>query len=194
MLGLRLLLCAAVVFGLLGFGFPAEASPKSLLDGLSPSHVDGVRNPNVLTDGVQAPKGHGWNTELSAILTSKSAYIEFDLGGVKPIDSAYLQGDNNDTYVVSVSTDGKSYRELWAAPPDDKPGMRSRSTSGLGGQARYVRVTARGGDGSYALTELQVFSTKPKPFPPKVQSREGTIAPARVRNALLMFGVTLAAF
>jgi hypothetical protein len=194
MLGLRLLLCAAVVFGLLGFGFPAEASPKSLLDGLSASHAEGVRNPDVLTDGVQAPKGHGWNTELSAILTSKSSYIEFDLGSVKPIDSAYLQGDNNDTYVVSVSADGKSYRELWAAGPDDKPGMRPRFTSGLAGQARYVRVSARGGDGSYALTELQIFSTKPKPFPPKVQSREGTIAPARVRNALLMFAVTLAAF
>jgi hypothetical protein len=194
MLFLRLLSCAAVVLALLGFAFRAEASPKSLIDGRAPSRAQGARNGDALTDGVQAPRGHGWNTELSAIITGKAGFIEFDLGGAKAIDSAYLQGDNNDTYVVSTSTDGANFREVWVAPPDDKPGMRQRWTSGLGATGRYVRLSARGGDGSYAVTELQIFSTKPKPFPPKVLAREGTIAPARVRNALIMFGMTLAAF
>jgi hypothetical protein len=188
-------LCAVVVLSLLGFALPAEAAPtKSLIAGMSPSRIDGARNPDALTDGVQAPKGHGWNTELSAILTSRSGFIEFDLGSPKPIDSAYLQGDNNDTYVLSASDDGKAFREIWVAPPDDKPGMRQRWTSGLGTRARYLRLTARGGDGSYAITELQVFSVKPKPFPPRVPAREGTVAPARLRNALLMFAMALAAF
>jgi hypothetical protein len=194
MLGLRLLVCVGFLLSLLSFASSADAVTKSLIAGLGPSRIEAARNPDVLTDGVQAPRGHGWNTELSAILTSRSGFIEFDLGASKPIDSAYLQGDNNDTYVLSGSTDGKSFRELWIAGPDDKPGMRQRWTSGLGAQARYLRLTARGGDGSYAITELQVFSTKPKPFPPKVLAREGTVAPARLRNALLMFGVTLAAF
>ncbi len=194
MLGFRLLWCAAVVLALLGLGFRAEASPKSLIDGTAPSRVQSARNGDALTDAVQAPRGHGWNTELSAIITSKTGFIEFDLGAEKSIDSAYLQGDNNDTYVLSLSSDGKSFREVWVAGPDDKPGMRQRWTSGLGQTGRYLRLSARGGDGSYAVTELQVFSTKPKPFPPKVAAREGTIAPARVRNSLLMFGMTLAAF
>jgi hypothetical protein len=194
MLGARLLFCVGLLLSLLSFASSADAATKSLLEGLGPSRIEAARNPDVLTDGVQAPRGHGWNTELSAILSSRSGFIEFDLGASKPIDSAYLQGDNNDTYVLSGSSDGKNFSELWAAGPDDKPGMRQRWTSGLGAQARYLRLTARGGDGSYAITELQVFSSKPKPFPPKVLAREGTVAPARLRNALLMFGVTLAAF
>lgn len=194
MFGLRLLVCVAVVLSLLGIGSRAEANPKSLISEMGPSAIQGARNPDVLTDGVQAPRGHGWNTELSAILTGKSAFIEFDLGATKPIDSAYLQGDNNDSYVLSGSTDGKNFREFWVAAPDDKPGMRQRWTSGLAAQARYVRLTARGGDGSYAVTELQIFSTKPKPFPPRIAAREGTVAPARLRNMLLMFGLALAAF
>jgi hypothetical protein len=193
MLGFRLLVWAWVVLALLGLAVPAEASTKNLLAGLAPSRIEAARNPDALTDGVQAPKGHGWNTELSAILTARTGFIEFDLGSAKPIDSAYLQGDNNDTYVLSSSTDGRSFREIWVAGPDDKPGMRQRSTSGLNAQARYLRLTARGGDGSYAITELQVFSAKPKPFPPKIPAREGTVAPARVRNSLLLFGMTLAA-
>ena len=194
MLGLRLLVWAWVVLASLGFAMPAYASTKNLLADKSPSRIEGARNPDALTDGVQAPKGGGWNTELSAILGSRSAFIEFDLEAPTPIDSAYLQGDNNDTYVLSGSSDGKTFREMWVAGPDDKPGMRQRFTSGLATQARYLRLTARGGDGSYAVAELQVFSAKPKPFPPRVNVREGTIAPARVRNALLMFGVTLVAF
>jgi hypothetical protein len=192
--GAKLLVRIGLLLSLLLLAPFAGAATKSLLDGMEPSRIDAARNPDVLTDGVQAPRGHGWNTELSAILTSRSGFIEFDLRANKLIDSAYLQGDNNDSYVLSASTDGKSFREIWVAGPDDKPGMRQRWTSGLGVQARYLRLTARGGDGSYAVTELQVFSTKPKPFPPKVLAREGTVAPARLRNALLMFGVALAAF
>ncbi|HEX6764102.1 MAG TPA: hypothetical protein VF103_01465, partial [Polyangiaceae bacterium] len=66
MLRFRLFLCAVVVLSLLGFALPAQAAPtKSLIAGMSPSRIDGARNPDALTDGVQAPKGHGWNTELS---------------------------------------------------------------------------------------------------------------------------------
>ena len=126
MLGFRLLVWAWVVLALLGLAVPAEASTKNLLAGLAPSRIDAARNPKALTDGVQAPKGHGWNTELSAILTSRTGFIQFDLGSTKPIDSAYLQGDNNDSYVLSSSTDGQSFREISVAGPDDKPGMRQR--------------------------------------------------------------------
>jgi hypothetical protein len=194
MLGLRLLVWAWVVVASLGFATTAHASSKNLLADKAPSRIEGARNPSALTDDVQAPKGGGWNTELSTILGSRAAFVEFDLGAPTAIDAAYLQGDNNDSYVLSGSADGKTFREIWVAGPDDKPGMRQRSTSGLATQARYLRLTARGGDGSYAVTELQLFSVKPKPFPPRVSVREGTVAPARVRNSLLMFGATLVAF
>jgi hypothetical protein len=194
MLGFRLLVWAWVALAVLGLSRPAEASTNNLLAGRSPSRLEAVRNPDALTDGVQAPRGHGWNTELSTIIGSRTGFAEYDLGSTRPIDSAYLQADNNDTYVLSASNDGKTFREIWVAGPEDKPGMRARSTSGLAGQARYLRLTARGGDGSYAITELQVFSAKPKAFPPKIPAREGTIAPARLRNSLLTFGMALVAF
>ena len=51
-----------------------------------------------------------------------------------PIDAAYLQGDNNDDYVVAVSEDGTSFRELWVARPVAAAGLRGRAADGLAGR------------------------------------------------------------
>ena len=41
------------------------------------------------------------------------------------------------------------------------PGLRGRSTEGLDARAgRYVRLSARGGDGVYSVTELQVWTRR----------------------------------
>src|SRR5262245_33291145 len=82
----------------------------NLIDGKPPARVDGVTKPQLLTDGRQAAEGEAWDAPAAAILQSERAFVDYDLGQPAPIDSAYLQGDNNDEYVVSVSDDGTTFR------------------------------------------------------------------------------------
>jgi hypothetical protein len=81
----------------------AVESPGNLLQGLRPTKAEGVRRPDVLTDGIMARTTDPWNTELTAVFHHESSFVEYDLGSVKPFKAAYLQADNNDTYVVSAS-------------------------------------------------------------------------------------------
>jgi hypothetical protein len=193
-LGRRACAVATVLTLMLGSSAAGAAPRDNLLSDLSPSRSAGVRRAPALTDSVQATSGADWNTELTTILTGVRSFLEYDLGRVQPIHSIYLQADNNDAYVVSASSDGQRFHELWVAPTADGSGLRPRSVSGLSGSARYLRLSARGGDGSYALSELQVFSSTPRPFPPHLETRSAAATSVGVRNALLTFGLALAAF
>ena len=157
-------LCGLILLGALSCsrGTPAE----NLLAGKSPARADGVANAALLTDGRPAGEGDDWNAPAAAVLQTERGAVEYDLGKSVPIDAAYLQGDNNDEYVVSVSEDGTNYRELWIARPVPAPGLRGRSADRLGGQGRWIRLSARGGDRVYSVTELQLWSRRPSPFPP----------------------------
>jgi hypothetical protein len=189
-------LCAATLIALSLFTSRAAfaAGEDNLLTGMRAIHAEGVRNAAVLTDGFRAGDGDDWNTTLTAVFTSGRAYAEFDLGRSVPIVAAYLQGDNNDRYVLSISEDGKQFKELWVAGPVDKAGLQPRSSASLRGQGRYLRVSAREGDGSYSLSELQVFEQRPSTFPPKIQARGGTNMAPRLRTAFLIFALAWAAF
>ncbi len=144
-----------------------RAGPSaSLLAGKQPARADGVANPLLLTDGRQASDGDDWNAPAAAMLQADRAFVDYDLGKSVPIDAAYLQGDNNDDYVVAVSEDGSNFRELWVAHPVAASGLRGRAADGLGGQGRWIRLSARGGDRAYSVTELQLWSRKPATFPP----------------------------
>jgi hypothetical protein len=190
----RLLPAVLVALAVLLASRGGRAGPEdNLLAGLSPSRHEETRRARVLTDGVATETGAGWNTELSALLDSRRAFVEYDLGSVKTLESAFLQADNNDEYVLSVSTDGRSFRELWVAGPVDRPGMRERSTSALGSTGRYLRLVARGGDGSYAVSELQLFS-RALSAPPVLETQVAPPTPVRVRHALLRFGLALSVF
>jgi hypothetical protein len=175
-------------------GRASERESSNLLEGLAPSRSEGVRRARALTDGVQAASGSGWNTELSAILSSPRAFVEYDLGRPTPIEAVYLQADNNDTYVLSGSADGQSFRELWVAGPTEESGMRARSISALGRSARFVRLSAKRGDGSYAVSELQIFSRRPEIFPPRLATHSAPPPSVKVRNSLLTFGLALSVF
>jgi hypothetical protein len=130
----------------------------NLLSGLSPSRIENVNHPERLTDNVRAPNGDNWDTSATSTFVNPDGVIEYDLGSDRRISAVYIQGDNNDEYLFSVSSNGKDYREVWVAPPSDSPGMQGRSTGSLNTSARYVRITARGGDRFYSIGELQVFS------------------------------------
>jgi hypothetical protein len=165
----------------------------NLLAGRAPSQAQGFHRAARLTDGTVSSAGDHWNTNLTATFHSSQALVEWDLGETKPIRAAYLQGDNNDTYLVWGSDDGTNFKVFWEAGQTHGGGMQFRAKDDLTASARYVRVTAREGDGLYALSEVQLFSAKPSPFPPKLTVADGLPVEEMLRTKILMFGLALAA-
>jgi hypothetical protein len=172
----------------------AAAGEENLLAGRQPLRESGVQRASVLTDGMRASPGDFWNTDLTAILGGARAFVEYDFGRATPIVAAYLQGDNNDDYVLSVSEDGAKFQTLWRSGPHEGVGLQERHVADLEGHGRYLKIAARGGDGSYALSEVQVFAKKPAVFPPQPRQRSGVDPLLRVRSSLLMFALGSAAF
>jgi hypothetical protein len=178
------LLAAATFVLLAALGSSAHAD-GNLLAGRTPSASAGISNVRALTDGATGFEGDEWNSSVAATFTSDRAFAEYDLGRSVPINAAYLQGDNNDEYVVSVSDDRATFSVLWVARARPEPGLRDRWADGLNGHGRWVRVTVRGGDAAYSIAELQLFEERPAQLPPTVRRAAGQSQAARVRSTLL---------
>lgn len=132
------------------------ASAQNILLRRTPTTGQGIDGPQRMTDGVVANDGEAWDMP-GAPTFGPDAFVEWDLGAPTRIHGAALQGDNNDLYTVSVSEDGASWRPLWAAPPADGPGLRTRSTDSLDSTARFVRLSASGGDTRYSVSEFELL-------------------------------------
>jgi hypothetical protein len=174
---------------------PASAD-DNLLAGLRPSSSSGVSNARAITDGAGAFEGDEWNSSVAALFSSERAFVEFDLGRSVPIAAAYLQGDNNDEYVVSISEDHSNFVPLWTAEPRPEAGMRQRWTDHLSAHGRWVRLGVRGGDSAYSVAELQLFEHPPAVMPPVLHRLAGQSQAAAIRSSLLYliaaFGLLLA--
>ncbi|MCA3011028.1 MAG: hypothetical protein INH41_01370 [Myxococcaceae bacterium] len=133
-----------------------NASP-GVLQGAQVRQDRGVVRSPVVRDGRAEYEGAPWDSQLAAIL-QPDGVLEWDLGEVKPIEAALLQGDNNDDFILWGSVDGSFFSPLWRAPQDAMAGLRTRTTTSLKAQARYLRLTAEGGDRMYSIGELMVFS------------------------------------
>jgi hypothetical protein len=153
------------------------------------AHVEGVDR---LTDGERALEGAPWNSATAAFFQGKRAFVTFDLGRVTPIEAAYLQGDNNDTFILEISEDGMAFTHLWTAAPVSPQGQRRRSSSGLHGRGRFVRLRAVGGDDFVSATELQLFAAKPAVWPPWVPPRLEHGSSIWAQLSLALFGVLAA--
>ncbi len=181
---LRLLFLAVLAAaGVAASGAPAHAQ-TNLVAGRMPSAATGISNLKAITDGVTAQEGDEWNSSLSATFTSDRAFAEWDLGRSVPIAATYLQGDNNDEYVLSVSEDHQTFEPLWVARARPEPGLRDRWADNLSGHGRWVRLTVRGGDAAYAVAELQIFDQRPAQFPPTVRRTAGQSQAAMVRSCV----------
>jgi hypothetical protein len=145
-----------------------------------------------LTDGERAFEGAAWNSDAVAFFHGGNAHATFDLGKVTPIEAAYVQGDNNDQFVLEASEDGTEFTTLWTAPAVGGPGLRARWASGLGGNARFIRISAIGGDSWVSASELQVFSSMPSVWPPKISVRMELISSTGARLALVLFAIMTA--
>ena len=167
----------------------SRAAPPEQIRLDVPAEAQRVVQVGRLIDGERSFEGSAWNSEAAAIFRGDSAYVIFDLGKVTAIDAAYLQGDNNDTFIVETSDDGARFATLWTAPAVDPQGLRARWTSGLGGHARFVKIRAIGGDASVSASELQLFSATPSVWPPKVRVQLELASAIWARLALLLFAL-----
>ena len=174
---------------------PEPPGEGNLLAGARLQSSSGVRHAERLTDGRLAYEGDFWQTSLTARLsTAPRAQVTFDLGAERPIACILLQGDNNDTYRVLGSRDGARFSPLWTAGPTGGAGMRLRQAE-LTGSARYVRLSADGGDGHYTVSELALYSTCPAGWPAVVLPRAaGVSSTMAVRDACIALAVSWALF
>jgi hypothetical protein len=189
----RLLLVVAVVL------VAASASPASragnLLEGLAPSRVFAVTDVATLTDGVVAFEGQEWDSTLAALFRSDRSFVEFDLGESTEIHAAFLQGDNNDQYVLTISENGSTFVPLWTVPTEGPPGLRDRWSVSLSGKGRWVRLGVQGGDPDRSVSELQIFAQTPAVMPPPAMRRALTESrPLHVRTSLLYLICAFGAF
>lgn len=189
---------SVLVLGTLGCDEPTTrggaGDASNLLEGLRARKSQHVACPACLTDGMAAPDGGYWKTEGAAVFARADGSVEYDLGSVRQIRAAWLQGDNNDSYHIDGSVDGVTYRTLWTAAPVTRPGLQGRARSLLDAPARYVRISASGGDGNYSLTEVQLFVEPPKTLPAPVDLVSGVAKSIEVRSNILAFGLALIAF
>ncbi len=179
-----------VLLAVVAVSRPCGATEGNLLSGKAPIRAVGAAHTARLTDGQQAEEGGAWDSPLTVRL-GPSSEIVYDLGKPTPIAAAYLQADNNDEYILSGSLDGKEYDVLWVAEAVANPGLQARARAQLQGSARFVKLTARGGDSRFSVSEIQVFAEAPANFPPSVRKRPSTPLPELVRSKMLLVALGL---
>lgn len=136
----------------------ASSTRQSLLRVAKVTRADGCPKAALLNDGVASTDGDVWDSPRAAILGASGA-IEWDLGTVEPIAALRIQADNNDRYLVTGSLDGTSWYPIWVVQIVELPGIQTRTSPELASRARYLRLTAEGGDSMYSISELEVFDS-----------------------------------
>ena len=156
--------------------------PGNLLAGRLPRETAGVLHPDRLSDGVAANEGDDWQIDLVGTIGSHAS-LTYDLGRVVRARSVFLQGDHAGPYVVESSLDGRRWFELWRTPPAESTGLRSRVTSALNHDLRFLRVPNPRPSGAFGLTELQL-ACAPADAGATVRIREGApdLAAVKLRD------------
>lgn len=172
----------------------AACPAGNLLAGLRPAQSSGVVAANRLTDDAAPAEGDGWKTSYTTVFNGTDAHVVFDLGVERRVEALLLQGDNNDTYEVAISSDGQQFTPIWTAPEHPHPGMRTRLAQGLSASGRYLRIGGAKGDDSYSLGEVQAFCKTPRIWPPPMTVHAAsteTKAPADTRKVTMAWGKML---
>jgi hypothetical protein len=169
---------------------PARAQSENLLSGKTIESSNGVSRVQQLADGFAPEEGAFWLTDVTSRLGSPAAQVTWDLGKAESIRCAQLQGDNNDMYFVSGSLDGINFFPIWTAGPADGAGMRYRHGK-IVANARWIRTTASGGDGMYAIGDMALFTTCPTAMPVEPQRIDGEPVAESAFTSLLVFAAVL---
>ncbi len=171
-----------------------DTGSSDLLAGRAPKDSSGATRPSRMTDGLGAVEGDRWQTNLTSVLSSDKAHVDWDLGAPTHVCCATLQGDANDRYALWLSDDGTSWRRLWEAGPMHGSGMLTRDVDNLDATGRYVRVTASGGDGLYSVGEVQLFSKRPRDWPARPLAEQGKSSTEEARTRMQLFAVAAIAY
>lgn len=155
----------------------------------------GTEHPERLTDGLSAREGDPADAGAATKMKGLRPYVEWDLGETLRLAAASVQVDNNDTYRLTVSTDGVAYTPLWDVEPVSDSGLRQRARRDLAGDARYVRLEAMSGDQAYAAAEVAVYCEVPSVWPPSRVVRDpskpapGEVGDQQAQSSKLVFGL-----
>jgi MYXO-CTERM domain-containing protein len=163
----------------------AERKPEPLAGNVlagAKLETAGILNTDRLVDGRAAQEGDFWDTPLTARFERPDARVTWDLGQDRPLRCALLQGDNNDDYHLLASADGKDWKPLWVAGAIGNAGMRMRQ-GGFEGNGRFLRLEAKGGDQSYSVGEIAVFSECPAGWPKFEVPRADAVSPESASDA-----------
>jgi hypothetical protein len=157
-----------------------------VLRGKLPVASRGVTQLKRLTDGIAAKPGDPARTDLTSALLGPDAFATWDLGASVPVRCALIDADGDDRYQLEISADGVTFAPLWTAERDEDPGQQLRAGRGVQGTGRYLRLSATGGDGRWAVSELSAWTDCPSTWPP-LAMQSGTPDDEAVRWKLWAF-------
>ena len=155
----------AVACGLAFCAATAHASDVGVV--FSKVSADEVFGLDYAYDGIFPSLGQAWTDNTAYWFGSgedRSIVFEFDrVYTVKSFDASI---DNNDSYVVQFSLDGKSWDATVSISPDEGGvgwGMDRFQRSVDPTPARYARVFASYGDDLNSVGELKILAAVPEP-------------------------------
>jgi hypothetical protein len=98
--------------------------------------------------------------------------IAISFGGTVTIDGAIVQADDNDTYELDYLGTDDAYHLWWSIPEISSFGLVTRPNANQTTimtlptvQALGVEIFATGGDGDYAVSQVEVFGNATVPEP-----------------------------
>lgn len=153
--------------GILAIGLAPTVEAAQI--NIPPENVTGSGSYNnstdLLVDGVIPDEGTAWNADTNVYWNGTEPNFTFDLGGSYTVTDIQTQVDNNDDYLIESSQDGTNWNDLYTIDRND--GNVASSPGGMDTftwddinfnpvDARYLRMSATGGDNSYAISEFQV--------------------------------------
>jgi hypothetical protein len=133
-----------------------EAPSTSQLARVTVTAFGAVGDPMWVVDGRSPPPGVPWDAPCMLALTTEASFVSLRLPGLR-VEALDAVVDGNDGYVVDASIDGEAFTRVAEVPPGEAPGSTRRHiTLGQGGPWRELRLSPRGGDGHYAVGEVQL--------------------------------------
>jgi hypothetical protein len=112
-----------------------------------------------VVDGVFLPEASCWQDGVSWQGTSPT--VDINLNGTFTLTGAKVQADDNDTYQLQYLGTDNAYHDWWSIPTQCCWGLVTRSDGGSLATvtATGLRFFATGGDGYYAVSEIQAYGT-----------------------------------
>lgn len=122
-----------------------------------------------MLNGVFLAQGSGWTSGGACWWQGTTQIIEIDLAGKFVLASGICQGDNNDTYLLEyLDAVTQQWKTLWGVPDYSSfgGGLQTRPNAALNTEkfvfsvpvvGTKLRIRATGGDGSFSISELQVY-------------------------------------